>query len=170
MDSSYWVNEEVYNIEAGLVKPFLEEAKYPAFNSLSFDKICIGMNYINTKKWIMLEYQGSSLRSIFQSGTYQETCKGKSAWKNAITGSSLHDACVKEGFNVKDGSGNNIARVGVIGDNADSCSNPSSYIGLGTKVNIQYSCSGNITGVSCGNFVACDGNISLPTSGYIFIQ
>ena len=121
----------------------------------------------------MLEYQGSSLRSIFQSGSYGETFKGKTAWKSAIAGSCLQDTCVKEGFNVKDGSGNNIARIGVTGGNAESCHNPNSYIGLGTKVNIQHPCSGNITGVSCGNFAACvanDADQSLPASGYIFIQ
>ena len=160
-------------MEDGLEDPYDEEAKYPAFNNMSFSEICIGMKYNCVTRWILLTHHGSTLRSIFQSDTYVPTNKGKTAWKNMIDGSSLQYGCVKEGINAKNGAGTTITRIGMIADNSADCNHPNSYIGLGTKVDIPYICTGSITGVSCGNFAICstdNGDKSLAALGYIFIK
>ena len=160
-------------MQNGLQSPRTEEAKYPAFSNISFTQVCVGLNFSGVARWMLLAKSGSSLLSIFQSGTYMATGKGFSAWKNMMSGSSLQYDCYKEGFNVKSGTGEMFARVGIVGDNDYDCYYPNSYIGVGTIWNHYNTCPVSYTGVSSGNLALCwpdNGEKSLAAFGFILIK
>ena len=161
------------NTEKCLQNPRTTECKHPAFHSVSFQKICIGMNHTGTTKWTSISKTAQSLRDLFKHGIYRQTSKGKSAWKSLISGASLQTHCYREGFNVKSGSGSIFARIGIVADNDYDCYYPNSYIGLGTKWSHSNTCPSGHPGVSCGNLALCwpdNGDKSLPAYGYIYVQ
>eukprot|EP00112_Aurelia_sp_Birch-Aquarium-sp1_P014710 Seg319.10 transcript_id=Seg319.10/GoldUCD/mRNA.D3Y31 product=Peroxidasin protein_id=Seg319.10/GoldUCD/D3Y31 len=167
--SIHWTRNTVYK-ESGVMRSLTGEAKFAAFNSLTFKEICVGMEHSGKTKWLRLSVGSSSLLDLFKSGRYVATRVGRSAWKGLIQGSSLQPHCNREGINVKHNGGTILARVGFIGNQENECNSPDSYIGFGTLRNRF--CSG-LPMISCGNIATCspdNGVKSLPVIGYILIK
>ena len=151
-DSVWWTNGDVYNVEDGLKSFHQNEAKFSAFNELSFDEICIGMKVSTHIRWLRLPgISKKSLRSIFNAGTEVFTSSGRDAWKELITPSSLQLNCNKEGFNMKDeDSSSLLLRLGYVANQQNDCNSCNSFIGIGASTMWSISC-GNIATASPDN-------------------
>ena len=150
-----------------------EEGKFPAFNSLPFTSICIGMKYSGEQRWVEVPYAASSLLAIFQPEVFIAISIGRNAWKSLLAGSSLQINCNREGFNVYRDGGGMFARVGIIGNDLNDCQSPNSYLGLGTKSSINHNCNNPLSGVSCGNLALCssdNGDKSVAAFGYMLVK
>ena len=163
-DSVWWTNDEVYNVEDGLKSFYQNEAKFSAFNELSFDDVCIGIKVSADVNWLRLPgISKTSLRSIFNAGTELPTSSGRDAWKGLITSSSLQLKCNKEGFNMKDGdSPSLLLRLGYVANEQDNCNSCDSFIGIGARWQ-----------VSCGNIAASspdNGNRNTPATCYLLVK
>ena len=176
-DSAYWRDNVVYRVEEGLKDPVRVEAKYPAFSTIGFQSICIGMTYDNITEWILINKSESSLRDVFKNNRYSMTRFGVQKWKSFINGGCLQPHCNKEGFNAGKGSNKIYARIGVVSNKkvggGNECNKIQSYIGIGTRLVDENGCLSANRGVSCGNFVMCnDGNCerSVPGIGTILIK
>eukprot|EP00794_Sanderia_malayensis_P010881 gene10881-12037_t len=162
--SSYWESNTVYNVENSLNSFEDNEAKFPAFNTLGFTSICLGMKVNNVMRWLKISKSATSLLSIFQGGNYQQTTLGRAAWMGLISGSSLQSNCNREGFNVKrDGNMIMDARMGFIANQENDCASPDSYIGFGLR--------GISPPISCGNVARLSTNDqTVAAIGYVLIQ
>eukprot|EP00794_Sanderia_malayensis_P010883 gene10883-12039_t len=176
LTSPYWEDNTVYNIENGL-KSFENndnEAKFPAFNTLGFTSICLGMKVNNVTKWLKISKSATSLLSIFQGGDYQETTVSRTTWMGLISGSSLQSNCNREGFNVKRNDNTMIARIGLIANQENECASPDSCIGFGLPSSYLYPSSEFFpirSIVSCGNSAYYSNQDQwVPAMGYLLIK
>ena len=109
------------------------ETKLPTYWNTPFNKICLGMKIGQQFKSVVINHQARSLYSLIADGKYRATSLGRNTWKKLIgSRASLQPNCNKEGFNVvctyKDWS---KARIGILGNKEDDCSNCDSRIGFG---------------------------------------
>ena len=122
-----------------------------------------------TVKFLAISKNGASLYSLIADGRHRNTSLGRDTWKTLIgSEGSLQTYCNKEGFNaVSDRSQSSKARIGIIGNNEENCSNCDSRIGFGTggypanKAN------------TCGNEAAFNpdnGDKHIKTMGYILVK
>ena len=81
------------------------------------------------RKWMMLDYEASSLYNLMEDGQYRKTTAGRPAWYSLIAGSSLQPNYNKEGFGVFD-NGLVKMRIGFTANNNNDCLSPDSCIGL----------------------------------------
>ena len=144
-NSTLWTNSQPHNAENKLKSFYEGEAKFPAFNKMPFDDICIGMNVSNDLRWLPIPgMRKESLLSVFKDDVELLTNKDRSAWKGLIASPSLQTNCNKEGFNLKDGDSPEImVRIGYIGNNENDCKTCDSLIGIGPASRIP---------ISCGNY------------------
>ncbi|CAB4020140.1 Hypothetical predicted protein, partial [Paramuricea clavata] len=63
-DSPWWTNRESYAVEDGLEGLTEKESKLPSYWNTPFKKICLGMTVNGDRKWMMLDYEASSLYSV----------------------------------------------------------------------------------------------------------
>jgi hypothetical protein len=84
-----WTNKESYAVEDGLEGLPEKESKLASYWNTPFKKICLGMTVNGSRKWMMLDYEASSLYSVIADGQYQSTTAGRPAWKSLIADSSL---------------------------------------------------------------------------------
>jgi hypothetical protein len=163
-----WTNKESYAIEDALEGLTEKESKLASYwNTLFKKKICLGMTVNGDKKWMMLDYEASSLYSVIADGQYRSTTAGRPAWKSLIVGSSLQAKCNKEGFSIF--YQNQIRmRIGYLANNENSCSYSDSCIGFGISYKACYQTKIDIT---CGKIVKCTGDDRLTAAfGYILVQ
>ena len=163
-DSALWTNDDVYNVEDGLKSFHQNEAKFSAFNELSFVDVCIGMKVSTDTRWLRLPgISKKSLRSIFNAGTEVFSSSGRNAWKGLVSSSSLQTNCNKEGFNMKDGNSPSLLlRLGYVANEQNDCNSCDSFIGVGAKWRI-----------SCGNIAAAspdNGNRNTPAMCYLLVK
>eukprot|EP00794_Sanderia_malayensis_P010882 gene10882-12038_t len=169
LTSPHWESNTVYNIENSLNSFESNEAKFPAFNTLNFTNICLGMKVNNVMKWVKIPKSATSLLSIFQGGNYQQTTLGRAAWMDLFDGSHLQQNCNREGFNVKRNDNKMIARIGFIANQENECASPDSFIGFGLLRVSKYSPA--FPPISCGNFAKYSSNDqSVAAMGYVLIQ
>eukprot|EP00794_Sanderia_malayensis_P010886 gene10886-12042_t len=168
--SSYWESNTVYNIENSLNSFESNEAKFPAFNTLNFTSICLGMKVNNVTKWVKIPKSATSLLSIFQGGNYQQTTLGRAAWMGLISGSSLQSNCNREGFNVKrDGKMIVAARIGLMANIESDCVSTDSFLGFGILFQSDFLPA--LPAISCGNFAQYSyQDQSVAAMGYVLIQ
>ena len=85
-------------------------------------------------KSVVINHQSRSLYSLIADGKYRATSLGRNTWKKLIgSRASLQTNCNKEGFNrICIDSNYSKARIGIIGNNEDDCSNCDSRISFGT--------------------------------------
>ena len=159
-----WTNKESYAVEDGLEGPTEKESKLASYWNTPFKKICLSMSVNGDKKWMMFDYEASSLYSLIADGQYRRTSAGRATWLSLIAGSSLQANCNYEGFNI-----NQVGppvqmylRLGLIGNNQNNCGTPDSWIGFGA----EHVYLGNERNLACGN----SGSVDLPAFGYIFVQ
>ena len=109
-----------------------ENAKYQAFNALSFNKICLAIKkyHENTYRTLVYDKSSSSLLSIFQGG---QSIIGLSrdTWLALRPGAYLQPYCNQNGFNIKDWHGRLVVRFGIMMNNEIVCWTPDSAIGIG---------------------------------------
>ena len=167
-----WSNKESYAVEDGLEGLTEKETKLASYWNTPFTKICLGMTVNGDSKWIMLDYEASSLYSVIADGHYRNTSAGREAWKSLIAGSSLQQNCNQEGFDSSTGvDGQWISvRLGYIANNQNNCRTSDSCIGFG----ISYKgCNGEVYDITCGNIALCGGNGNgkklTAAFGYIFV-
>ena len=163
MNSAYWTNDVIYNVENGLTSFEGFEAKFPAFSKINFDAVCVGMTFAGATQWLRINIKRHSLLAIFTAGTYVPTSLGRAAWKSIIAQSSLQLNCNREGFNVRRSDNALLARIGYIANEQGDCATPDSAIGFGLAGNWK----------SCGNSASSspdNGNKQNAAIGYILIQ
>ena len=165
-----WTNKESYAVEDGLEGLTEKESKLASYWSTPFKKICLGMTVNDETKWMMLDYEASSLYSVIADGNYRNTSAGRAAWKSLIARSSLQPYCNEEGFGIFYQNEIQI-RLGYLANNQDQCPQSDSCIGFG----IFYSaCSNTKPNITCGNIAQCGSNDNgrklTPAFGYILVQ
>ncbi len=163
-----WTNKESYAVEDGLEGLTEKESKLATYWNTPFKKICLGMSVNGSRKWMMLDYEASSLYSLIAGGQYRGTSAGRATWLSLIAGSFLQANCNYEGFNINlRPVGTHIQmdlRLGLVGNNEDDCETPDSWIGFGTE---HSNSNGNL---ACGNRAFHTNPVDLPAFGYIFVQ
>ena len=122
-----------FNLPGGKTGLDTHETKLPTYWNTPFNKICLGMKIGQQFKSVVINHQARSLYSLFADGKYRATSLGRNTWKKLLgSRASLQPNCNKEGFNVvctyKDWS---KARIGILGNKEDDCSNCDSRIGFG---------------------------------------
>ena len=165
-----WTNKESYAVEDGLEGLTEKESKLASYWNTPFKKICLGMTVFGQTKWMMLDYNTSSLYSLIADGNYRSTTAGRAAWKYLIVGSSLQPYCSEEGFGIF--YENEIKmRLGYLANNANRCVQSDSCIGFGIFYSACYNTQPNI---ACGNIAMCSGNDNgeklTAAFGYILVQ
>ena len=164
-----WINNESYAVEDGLEGLTEKESKLASYWNTPFKKICLGMTVNGDRKWMVLDYESSSLYSLIADGQYRSTTAGRSAWKSLIAGSSLQPNCNEEGFSIA--YDQHKVRIGYYANNQDTCIEADSCIGFGITYTACYMITSHIT---CGNIAQCNGNDNgkklTAAFGYILVQ
>jgi hypothetical protein len=161
-----WTNKEGYAVEDGLERLTEKESKLASYWNTPFKKICLGMTVNGDRRWMVLDYEASSLYSVIADGQYRNTTAGKDAWMSVIAGSSLQPNCNHEGFNIQFPFTN--ARLGFVANNEDDCESCDSWIGFGIYASFY-----RISDYqACGNRAAweVDRVVNIPAFGYILVQ
>ena len=148
------------------------QTKLASYWNTPFDKICLGMKVKGVTKWIVIDYQASSLYNVIADEDYKRLYVGRNKWLSLMDGSRLQENCDEEGFNInREGhrSAHFKVRIGIIADDHNNCKSCNSCIGFGTSVR---SCGGQIRKTTCGNIAICNklNNKNTPAFGYIFVQ
>ena len=120
-------------------------------------------------KFLVINKQARSLHALIADGKYRNTSLGRNTWKTLIgSEASLQLNCNKEGFNTAGSSiGFSKARIGILGNNEEVCSNTDSRIGFGTGGHHDNS-------NTCGNYASVhtpdNGEKNIKAMGYILVQ
>jgi hypothetical protein len=164
-----WINKESYAVEYGLEGLTEKESKLASYWSTPFKKICLGMTVNGDRKWMMLDYEASSLYSLIADGQYRKSTAGRPAWKSLIAGSSLQSNCNEEGFGIFYSKRITI-RLGYMANNGENCHKSDSCIGFG----IFFDTCKQTPQITCGNIALCgnndNGNKLTAAFGYILVQ
>ena len=151
------------------------ETKLATFWSTPFTQLCVGMKVNNSIRFIPISYNANSLYDIFADGKFRRTIFPRDTWKSLYKDSSLQKNCGRQGFNVKDDHKDFArVRIGIIGNNENSCRSSDSFIGFGAPDASQrrYCGQSNIVN-SCGNSAFCgpdNGDKEVRAMGYIFVR
>ncbi|XP_028412861.1 uncharacterized protein LOC114535753 [Dendronephthya gigantea] len=159
--SSLWTNKETYAVQDGLEGLTEKESKLASYWNTPFTKICLGMTFNGTRKWMSFNYTATSLYSVIADGQFRATGAGRAAWKSLIAGSSLQLNCNREGFNTVF-----RIRIGFQANNENDCDTCDSWIGYGARFT-------RLTEWTCGNVARLNpdnGDKNLATFGYILVQ
>eukprot|EP00794_Sanderia_malayensis_P009158 gene9158-10131_t len=161
-DASYWTTNNLYNHIYALkynVETHGQEAKFPAFNQLSYTKVCIGLRNGGVSKFSETSATETSMLSLMQSGVYKQTYIGRSTWLGLLSGSYLQPYCNREGFNNRKSK---YARIGILGNNENDCNSVDSVMGIG---------------IGSASFDACTGNRAsygvtkkIQSRGFVLVQ
>ncbi|XP_028396188.1 uncharacterized protein LOC114520163 [Dendronephthya gigantea] len=170
-DSPLWTNNETYAIQDGLEGLTEKESKLASYWNTPFTKICMGMSYNGTRKWMTFNYAASSLYSVIADGQFRPTTAGRAAWKSLIVESSLQYNCNREGFNVRF-NGESAMRIGIVSNNERDCASCDSWIGISRG---SFTTDGTWhSRMVCGNHASHhshdNGIKNSVTFGYIFVQ
>ena len=121
--------------------------------------------------FIEITKSANSLYSLIADGQYRNTSLGPDTWKSVVgPNASLQVNCNMEGFNAaytgKEPKGGSKARIGILGNNENSCSSCDSRIGFGTGGDHDDS-------NTCGNEARHGGDNKdqhIKAMGYILVQ
>ena len=133
-NSKLWSNKVDFNLPGGKTGLDTHETKLPTYWNTPFNKICLGMKIGQELKSVVINHQARSLYSLIADGKYRATSLGRNTWKKLIgSRASLQPNCNKEGFNVVGiHKAWSKARIAILGNNENDCSNCNSRIGFGT--------------------------------------
>ena len=167
-NSNLWSNKVDFNRPGGKTGFDSHETKLPTYWNTPFNKICLGMKIGQNFKSVVINHQSRSLYSLIADGKYRATSLGRNTWKKLIgSRASLQPNCNKEGFNVISiHKAWSKARIGILGNNENDCSNCDSRIGFGTGGRHDES-------NTCGNEATArldNGNQHIKAMGYILVQ
>ncbi len=105
---------------------------------------------------------------LIQPGTLVASSEGREAWLGLMSDSDLQANCNEEGLNSEGSTGNanHAVRIGITGNNEDSCTSNDSRLGIGGR---GTNC--GATNSPVGNFVGCNGNnFNHVAFGWVFIR
>ncbi|XP_044171324.1 uncharacterized protein LOC114973112 isoform X2 [Acropora millepora] len=157
-NSELWTNKMPFNQSSGKSGFDHDETKMPSFWSTPFTKLCLGMQAAGQEaNWMTVSYNASSLHSLMSTNRHHATNVSRGRWKSLLADSSLQKNCNMEGFNVKHPNEKldaAVTRIGILGNNEDSCRSCNSRIGFGSKG----SSLGQYDDNSCGNESAKKGS------------
>lgn len=137
-DESLWTNRDTHNPQ----NPDLDwtEAKLDAFNSVPVSEVLVSLtdlagadrNVPPTLSPTSILISADSMHSVFN-GNYRQAFEGRNTWLGLLSGSQLQNNCNQEGFNVRPSSNSTHrrVRVGIVGNDQDSCFSPNSFSGIG---------------------------------------
>jgi len=167
-DSKLWSNKNEFNLPGGRIGFDSQETKLPTYWNTPFYKICLGMKIGHQIKFTVINVHAKSLYSLIADGNYRTTSLGLNTWKTLIgSQASLQLSCNKEGFNAAcSSSSHSRARIGIVGNNGNTCDYCDSRIGFGTA---GYPDDTN----TCGNVAKHapdNGDKFIKTMGYILVQ
>ena len=167
-NSKLWSNKVDFNLPGGKTGLDTHETKLPTYWNTPFNKICLGMKIGQQFKSVVINHQARSLYSLIADGKYRATSLGRNTWKKLLgSRASLQPNCNKEGFNVVGiHSAWSKARIGILGNNENDCSNCDSRIGFGTGGHHDDS-------NTCGNEATTapdNGDQHIKAMGYILVQ
>ena len=129
--SSYWTNKETYAVEDGLKGLTKKQTKLASYWNTPFVKICLGMNLKNITKWIVVNYQASSLFDVIADGGFKNTAVGKNKWLSLMHSSVLQENCNVEGFNVNHAGFTYMkVRIGITTNDQNDCLSCDSCLAL----------------------------------------
>ena len=172
-DSTLWSNKETFNLTAGETGFDSQQTKLPTYWNTSFSKICLGMKIGQQINFVVINEQASSLYSLIADGQYRATLLGRNTWKTLIgSQASLQSNCNKEGFNAVDNNPSwERARIGILGNNENSCKTCDSRIGFGTQGFYDRHYGHNACGNEAAKYVLADnGDKHIRAMGYILVQ
>lgn len=130
--SSYWLNQEAFNLTGGTTGFDKGETKLPSYWSTNFSKICLGMKIDDSINFVVINKQATSLYSLIADGSYRATSLGREAWKSLVGPTALLQSTgTEEGFNAL-GSYNRKIRIGIIGKGDKKCHSCYSFVGFGS--------------------------------------
>ena len=180
-NSPYWTNNETYAVEEGLEGLTENQTKLASYWNTPFSTICLGMKAKSETKWMVINYQATSLYNVIVDGAFKNTTAGKDAWKSFINGTLWQEHCNKEGFNIEsinpnDGYNSYMKiRIGFVSNNQEHCESCDGGIGFGT---LARGCTGvhwddgKVRSTTCGYVAICGHSKNKNTSafGYILVQ
>ena len=119
-------------------------------------------------RFFAINKNSNSLFSLIADGNYRPTQEGRNTWKSLVGfQASLEPQCNMEGFNAMcRKSDRSKTRIGILGDDGDSCLSCSSRIGFGMG---GFPDDSN----TCGNVATNrpdNGERRITTMGYILVQ
>ena len=167
-DSDLWSNNETFNVAGGVTGFDSQETKLPTYWKTRFSTICLGMKIGHQIRFIKINKTANSLMSLIADRQYRGTSLGRHTWKELIgSKASLQRHCNKEGFNVVGSSFQwSRARIGILANNENACSNCDSRIGFGTGGYHDNSS-------TCGNEASLGadrGDKHIKAMGFILVQ
>lgn len=171
-DSVYWTNKETYAAEDGLEGLTQKESKLASYWMTPFKKICLDMTVNGDRRWMVFNYEASSLYSVIADNLFRSTFAGRDSWRSLIAGSLLQENCNTEGFNVHfeshDRAMKMLARFGLVTNNEEDCLTCDSWIGFG----VDFAGCHTSESKACGNRAVCavDTVVNIPAFGYILVQ
>ena len=157
-----------FNVVAGQTGFDMQETKLPTYWNTPFSKLCLGMRIGQQLKFIAMNLNSNSLFSLIADGSYRRTFVGRNTWKSLIgSKASLQRYCHREGFNAESSVASySKARIGIIGNEQNTCAYCDSRIGFGTGGRWDDS-------NTCGNEASRasdNGNKAIKAMGYILVQ
>jgi hypothetical protein len=166
---------ESFSIKGGETGLDHAETKLATFWSTPFTHLCVGMLVNNSVRFIQISYKANSLYDILADGKFRATNIPRNTWKSLYDDSSLQINCGRQGFNVAaEDKSHARVRIGIIGNNEESCISADSFVGFGAIDASQriYCCGRNMVN-SCGNsahHVTDNGDKEVQAMGYIFVR
>ena len=164
-----WTNKSTYRAD----HPGFDdgEAKLASYHTVAFTAMRLGMRDGKDYRWLVVPFSATSLHAAIADGNYRETKVGRGAWKGLIKSSSLQKSCNREGFNAAGLDTFSRVRIGIIGNEQNSCTTPDSRLGFGGAGG---SC-GTDNNNTCGNAAkkACgadDGDQNVRADGWVFVR
>jgi len=121
-----------------------------------------------TTNFITLDQSADSLYSLIADGQFRPISVGRDTWKSLLgSQGSLQNNCNREGFNVKcDTQNYSKTRIGIIGNNEDSCHSCDSRIGFGSGGQHDDTNTCGIVAIAAAD----NGDKRIKVMGYILIQ
>lgn len=121
-----------------------------------------------TTNFITLDQSADSLYSLIADGEFRPISVGRDTWKSLLgSQGSLQNNCNREGFNVKcDTQNYSKTRIGIIGNNEDSCHSCDSRIGFGSGGQHDDTNTCGIEAIAAAD----NGDKGIKVMGYILIQ
>lgn len=171
-ENQIWTNENLLNESA----PGLDttEAKLPGYLSLPVDGVRVVLrDPSGTLRGLRIPLKGESLRDVVAADG-DLTDEGTDAWLGLLDGADLQQSCVLEGVNAGGGlSGFASARVrlGAVGDDAQNCETPGTWIGVGGGTH-PASCTTLLGSYTAGNMVGCSpgGVNDIPAFATVWVR
>ncbi len=144
------------------------EAKLPAWNTVPFTQIRLGMKVGNTTRWLVMNYAAKSMFAAMSDNKHKAiNGTSRNQWLTFVNGSSLQGNCNMRGLNVAPNPAHNRARIGIVGNQEPNCGSCDSCLGIG----IGGGGCGFDPAISAGNmYSGCGGNKGITGFAWVMVR